>query len=59
MYTNPEYRSNLMKVNKETFDKFKKKLLFKPITQELFKQWRSETESDAAVDQVCNLFFCC
>lgn len=53
VYTNPENNSNLMNVTSEIFETMKKQLLFKPITEEVFKQWRSSSGSDDITNQVC------
>jgi len=49
MYTNPEQTSNLVQVDAEQFEQFKKKMLFKSLTEENFKQWRNSAENDQAV----------
>mgnify|MGYP006212502161 CR=1 FL=1 len=49
MYTNPEQTSNLVQVDAEQFELFKKKMLFKSLIEENFKQWRNSGENDQAV----------
>ena len=56
MYTNPEQTSNLVQVDAEQFELFKKKMLFKSLTEENFKQWRNSGENDQVVGLVSNVY---